>query len=101
MLEEEKRLIDEALNVADSQADDQVTTESEHQSTESTNVYFRKYIQLRKYLKKSERKFLNLESSNLKAIKQIYSLLTSEQKFRLIRKNLCSHFPYFTLLFLL
>lgn len=51
------------------------------------NDYFKKYIQLKKYLKKNETKFVDLEQANLKAIAQIYSILTTEQKMRLIRKT--------------
>ena len=50
------------------------------------NDYFKKYIQLKKYLKRTETKFVDYEQTNLKAIRQVYSMLTSEQKMRLIRK---------------
>lgn len=50
------------------------------------NIYFKKFIQLKKYLKRNENRFVELERANLKAIKQVYSLLSGEQKLKLIRK---------------
>lgn len=59
----------------------------EMSSEVAESVYFKKFIQLKKYLKKNENRFLDLERANLKAIKQIYSMLNGEQKLRLIRKS--------------
>ena len=61
-------------------------TETTGNSEINENIYFKKFIQLKKYLRRNESKFLEIERANLKAIKQIYSLLNSEQKIRLIRK---------------
>lgn len=81
MLEEEQKLIDESFNVP-------IETEIENFTSQSNadNIYFKKFIQLKKYLKRNENKFINLQQMHLKAIKQIYSILTHEQKIRLIRK---------------
>lgn len=76
ILNEESKIIDECLKQS-SDSDLQNLTDS---------VYFNKYVKLKKYLKSSENKFIELEQKNLKAIKQIYSLLNKEQKFQLIRK---------------
>lgn len=48
--------------------------------------YFIKYIKLKKHLRNNEKNFIELEQTNLKALKQIFSILTPEQKIKLIRK---------------
>jgi len=78
ILNEESKIIDECLKHP---------SESDLQSLKD-NVYFNKYVKLKKYLKNSENKFIELEQKNIKAIKQIYSLLNKEQKFQLIRKQI-------------
>lgn len=78
VLDEEKKLIDEALTKEDEdEIDDDLM---------NTNIYFKKFIQLKKYVKRSEARFIELERSNLTAIKQVYTMLNGEQKLRLIRK---------------
>lgn len=79
--EEEKKLIDETLN---SNLDTDGTEPTDIETSE--NIYFKKFIQLKKYLRRNENRFLELERANLKAIKQIYSMLNAEQKIRLTRK---------------
>lgn len=80
MLDEEKKLIDEALTNEEDEIDDK------KDDLMNTNIYFKKFIQLKKYLRRSEARFIELERSNLTAIKQVYTMLSGEQKLRLIRK---------------
>ena len=86
--EEEQKIISDSL----AKSVDEELEKAEEDSNES--VYFRRYVNLKKYIKKSESKFVELEQKHLKSITQIYNLLTSEQKLRLIRK-----FEFFVLYF--
>lgn len=70
--EDEKKAIEELQSYPDAESD---------------SGYVKKYALLKQYLKKSEEKFVQLEQTNLKAIKQLYSLLTGEQKLRLLRNH--------------
>lgn len=56
------------------------------------NIYFKKFIQIKKYLKRNENRFVELERANLKAIKQIYAMLNPDQKLRLIRNPIIDLF---------
>lgn len=77
LMEEEKRIVDECTNVSEGV--------EEHMDTED-KVYFNKYLQLKKYLYKKDAKFIELEQANLKAIRKVYSMLSPEQKQKLISK---------------
>lgn len=79
LLEEEQRIVNECLaDPVTGDADQAPASESEQKQ------FFGKYIQLKKYLYKSEQKFIDLEQTHLKAIRQVYSLLSPEQKVKLI-----------------
>jgi hypothetical protein len=80
MLAEEKKLVDEILSNTES--------ESESQNADVTNqpnAFAKKYLVLKNYIKKTEQKFIDLETQNLKSIQQVYGLLNREQKLNLIR----------------
>ena len=83
---EEKKIAEELIAERKANEEEKVAEQNESFVDERSNVYFRKFIQLKRYLKQSEEKFVNLEQENLKSIKQVYALLTGEQKLRLIRK---------------
>ncbi len=78
--DEEKKIADELLGSENTDDDNEVASNLDN------NVYIKKFAQLKRYLKQSESRFVSLEQANLRAIKQVYSLLTGEQKLRLIRK---------------
>ena len=84
LLEEEQMLISECLSNS-IEAEQQKFNQMKIDDL-AANDYFKKYIQLKKYLKKTETKFIDMEQANLKAIRQVYSMLTNEQKMRIIRK---------------
>ncbi len=90
MLEEEQNIISECLSNS-IEAEQQKFNEMKIQDL-AANDYFKKYIQLKKYLKKTETKFVDMEQANLKAIRQVYSMLNNDQKMRIIRKFLISIF---------
>ena len=87
MLDEEYKIISECLSDPVESDLEQLSKQLKTVDNLEPNDYFKKYIQLKKYLKKTESKFGHLEQSNLKAIRQVYSLLSNEQKMRLIRKQ--------------
>ena len=87
MLDEEYKIISECLSVPVESDLEQLSKKLKTVDNLESTDYFKKYIQLKKYLKKTESKFVHLEQSNLKAIRQVYSLLSNEQKMRLIRKQ--------------
>jgi hypothetical protein len=76
---EERNLVEELLknNLGEN--------ENEDQENVKKNVYFKRFVQLKKYLKTNETKFIQLEQAHLKSIKNVYSVLTAEQKLRLLR----------------
>ncbi len=90
MLEEEQNIISECLSNS-IEMEQQKFNEMKIQDL-AANDYFKKYIQLKKYLKKTETKFVDMEQANLKAIRQVYSMLNNDQKMRIIRKFLISIF---------
>jgi hypothetical protein len=90
LLEEEQNIISECLSNS-IEAEQQKFNEMKIQDL-AANDYFKKYIQLKKYLKKTETKFVDMEQANLKAIRQVYSMLNNDQKMRIIRKFLISIF---------
>ena len=80
LLEEEQRLINECISTP-------IETEDYIKPTDiAQKDYFNKYIQLKKYLYKNETKFVELEQAHLKAVRQVYSLLNTDQKMKLIRR---------------
>ena len=83
--EEEQKIITDSLAKS---VDEELAATTRSEAAESLNddVYFKRYVNLKKYIKKSEIKFIELEQKHLKSITQIYNLLSSEQKLRLIRK---------------
>jgi len=90
LLEEEQNIISECLSNS-IEMEQQKFNEMKIQDL-AANDYFKKYIQLKKYLKKTETKFVDMEQANLKAIRQVYSMLNNDQKMRIIRKFLISIF---------
>lgn len=82
LLEEEQNIISECLSNS-IEAEQQKFNEMKIQDL-AANDYFKKYIQLKKYLKKTETKFVDMEQANLKAIRQVYSMLNNDQKMRII-----------------
>ena len=87
LINEDKLMIDESLS---SSIDQDISEQAA--SSEQQQNYFKKYIRLKKYLKRNENKFVQLEMQNIKAIKQIFDLLTNEQRRSLIRKLVCLAF---------
>ncbi|RNA16501.1 rab GTPase-binding effector 1-like [Brachionus plicatilis] len=92
-IEEEQKLVQESLNVpvendieSLKNIQDQISDSNSIQSDPNL-TYFKKYIKLKKHLQNNEKKFIELEQTNLKALKQIFSILTPEQKIRLIPKR--------------
>lgn len=80
LLEEEQRIINECI-AAPLEAENSIKPTDNAQKD-----YFNKYIQLKKYLYKNETKFVELEQAHLKAVRQVYSLLNTDQKMKLIRR---------------
>lgn len=76
-MEEDQRILDECISRAN---ENEVLLENE----DDQKKFFDKYIRLKKYLYKNEQKFIDLEQTNLKAIRQVYMLLSPEQKLKLI-----------------
>lgn len=79
LLAEEQRIVSECLSVPVAEEADQAPASECEQKQ-----LFGKYIQLKKYVHRSEQKFIDLEQKHLKAIRQVYSLLSAEQKVKLI-----------------
>ena len=82
LINEDQALINESL----SSSIDQDMSEQAAATGEQQQNYLKKYIGLKKYLKRNENKFIQLEMQNIKAIKQIFDLLTNEQRRSLIRE---------------
>ena len=76
MIDQEEKLISECL---------EKSIESDIDSQQN-NEYFQKYIQLKKYLQKNEKKFIELEKTHLKALRNIFSMLSNEQRMKLVSK---------------
>lgn len=85
IIDQEQKLIDESFT-GPIEADLEAFRTNNKNNSEIDNIYFKKFIQLKKYLKNNENKFIDLEQANLRAVKQLFSILTHEQKLRLIRK---------------
>jgi hypothetical protein len=78
LMEEEERIVSECI--AEPGKDVEASNSEPDQ-----NGFFNKYIQLKKYLYKKDAKFIEMQQDHLKSIKMIYSMLTPEQKQKLIR----------------
>lgn len=78
LMEEEKRIIDECISKSVEEEENSMLDDSKQKD------FFQKYIQLKKHLYKNEEKFVDMEQTHLKAIRQVYSLLTPDQKLKLI-----------------
>ena len=86
LMDEEARIVDECISQPIEI--EEKSLESEQQKLNRTGGgYFNKYIQLKKYLYKKDAKFIELQQDHLKSIKMLYSMLTPEQKQKLIRIN--------------
>ena len=85
-LAEENRIVNECLSKSNEQS--ATTTKDEDEDEEDAacekHVILSKYIQLKRYLQRNEGRFVQLEQANLRAIRQLYTMLTREQKFNLI-----------------
>ena len=79
MVDQEAKIVSECLNLS---AESEL--EAKSQDPIQNNEYFKKYIQLKKYLNKNEKKFIDLEQTHLKALRNMYSVLTKSQKMKLI-----------------
>ena len=79
---EEDRIVSECISKS---VEDEET--SQQLNDNDQKYFFNKYIKLKKYLYNNEEKFVELEQTHLKAIRQVYSLLSPEQKMKLIRKQ--------------
>jgi hypothetical protein len=87
LFEEEQRIVNECLATS-------IEDEQKQEANANAANYFNKYIQLRKYLNNNEQQFIDLQQTSLKAIRQVYSLLTNEQKLKLIRKLINNNYYF-------
>lgn len=101
-MDEEKKLIEEALGLGGS-GEEEVVDETAAAAIDKqlfeNNIYFKKFIQLKRYVRRSEARFVELERANLRAIKQVYSLLNAQQKLQLIRNYFIHYILIFCFLF--
>ncbi|CAF0966627.1 unnamed protein product [Brachionus calyciflorus] len=99
-LDDEQKIIDESLTNSieiDLQNFNKLTNNNNNQNnitgdtgsiiSDVDNTFFKKYIKLKKYLRNNENTFIQLQQTHLKALKQIFSILTPEQKLRLIPRR--------------
>lgn len=82
--------MEESLNIP-IESDLENLKKIQNQISDSSSVlndqsYLKKYIKLKKYLRNNEKKFIQLEQTNLRALKHIFSILSPQQKLGLIRK---------------
>jgi hypothetical protein len=82
-----ERFRTESLLLSDKTEGEQVEEDNEsddHLKVAANNIFFKKFLAIKRYLENNEKKFIDLERKHIRAIEQVYNLLNSDQKKRLV-----------------